>query len=222
MRRCQILWASAEAQKPPVLAKTLPCAPQTGRNVLHAFDTRGLACVQRGSNVPISVAPVLHAETRAQVRAIRHQSPRTFGQPARVWPRKRLAEVCHEQGLSETPLSAPTRLDAMVRLGGRWQRAQHGIVSPDPAYARQKTAGTGCYGWPPPPQTWRWASQMTCGGVAQLSPTGRPGATTSPCAWWNRRDQPRTRWVRRWPGMGSTCLQASIGVDAVSRDVPAV
>jgi hypothetical protein len=80
VRRCQILVASADAQKPAVIAKTLPCAPQTAWNVIHAFDARGLACVPRGSNVPVRVEPVLNAETREQVRAILHQSPRTFGQ----------------------------------------------------------------------------------------------------------------------------------------------
>ena len=85
VRRCQILLASAARQKPSSIATTLHCAPQTVRNVLHAFDARGLACMQRGSNVPITVEPVLNAEKREQVRAILHQSPRTFGQPASVW-----------------------------------------------------------------------------------------------------------------------------------------
>jgi len=113
------------------------------RNVIHASDARGLACVQRGSNVPVSGEPVLNAEKREQVRAILPQSPRTVGQPTRVWTRTRRANVCHEQGLSETPLSGPTLLDAMVRLGGSWKRAKHWIVSPDPAYERKKTDGTG-------------------------------------------------------------------------------
>ena len=83
MRRCQILLASAARHKPSEIERTLRCAPQTGRNVLHAFDARGLACVQRGSNVPITVEPVLNAEKREQVRAILHHSPRTFSQPAK-------------------------------------------------------------------------------------------------------------------------------------------
>jgi transposase len=141
VRRCQIVLASAERQKPAGIAKTLRCAPQTVRNVLHAFEARGLACVQRGSNVPITVEPVLNAAKREQLRAILHQSPRTFGQPASVWTLKRLAEVCHEQGLSDTTLSCPTTLDAIVRLGVSWQRAKHWIVSPDPAYERKKTPG---------------------------------------------------------------------------------
>jgi hypothetical protein len=52
---------------------------------------------------PGQCRPVLNAETREQVRAILYQSSRTVGQAARVWPLTRLANVCHEQGLSETP-----------------------------------------------------------------------------------------------------------------------
>jgi hypothetical protein len=142
MRRCQMWLASAERQKPAGFATTLHGAPPTVRNVLHACNARGLAGVQRGSNVPIRVEPVLNAEKRAQVRAILHQSPRSFGQPARVWTLTRLAAVCDEPGLSDTILSCPTMVDASVRLGVSWPRAQHWIVSPDPADARQKTGGT--------------------------------------------------------------------------------
>ena len=84
----------------------------------------------------------LNAEKREQVRAILHQSPRTFGQPASGWTLKRLATVCYEQGLSDTTLSCPTMLDAIVRLGVSWSRAKHWIVSPDPAYERKKNVGT--------------------------------------------------------------------------------
>ena len=141
VRRCQILFASAAGEKPSRIAKALHCAPQTVRNVLHACAQCGLACLRQGSTVPVSVEPVLNAVKREQVRAILHQSPRNFGKPASVWTLKRLAEVCHEQGLSPTTLSCPTMLDAIVRLGISWRRAKHWIVSPDPAYARKKSAG---------------------------------------------------------------------------------
>jgi hypothetical protein len=59
-----------------------------------------------------------------------------------MWTLKRLAAVCYEQGLSDTTLSGPTRLDAIVRLGVSWPRAQHWMVNPDPAYERQNHAGT--------------------------------------------------------------------------------
>jgi hypothetical protein len=140
------VFASAAGQKPTAIATALPCAPQTVRHAIHAFDERGLACLQRGSNVPISGEPVLNAEKREHVRALLHQSPRNFGKPASVWPLKLLAEVCHEQGLSPTTLSLPTMLDAIVRLDVNWKRAKHWIVSPDPAYALQKSNAIGCSG----------------------------------------------------------------------------
>lgn len=138
LRRCQIVLASAEKQTPSVIAKTLKCAGQTVRNVIHDFERRGRACLKRGSNVPISVKPVLNGEKREQLRAILHHSPRHFGKDSSVWTLKLLAEVCHEQGLSESVLSAPTILDAIVRLGARWKRAKQWIVSPDPAYKLKK------------------------------------------------------------------------------------
>lgn len=121
-----------------MVAKTLHCAPQTVRNVLHTFAKRVLGCVQRGLNVPLRVEPVLNAAKRGQLRAILHQSRRNFGKPASVWTLKLLAEVCHAQGLSETTPSLPTMLDAIVRLGVRWKRAKHWIVSPDQAYALKR------------------------------------------------------------------------------------
>jgi hypothetical protein len=76
--------ASAEAQKPAGIAKTLYGAPQTVWNVNHLGAARDLARVPRGSNVPLRVEPVLHAEKRVQGRAIRQPSPRNVGKPARV------------------------------------------------------------------------------------------------------------------------------------------
>jgi transposase len=143
LRRCQILLASADKQKPSDIARNLKCAKQTVRNVIHDFEQRGLACLKRGSTVPVSVEPVLNAEKREQLQAILHQSPRNFGKNSSVWTLQLLAEVCHEQGLSETILSAPTILDAIVRLGVSWKRAKRWIVSPDPAYELKKTDVTG-------------------------------------------------------------------------------
>lgn len=143
LRRCQILLASNDGQKPSVIAKNLRCASQTVRNVIHDFEQRGLVCLEPGSNVPIRVEPVLTAEKREQVRAILHQSPRNFGKPTSLWTLKLLAEVCHEQGLSQRQLSAPTILDAIVRLGVSWKRAKHWVVSPDPAYELKKSNVTG-------------------------------------------------------------------------------
>lgn len=141
VRRCQILLASAQRKTPSQIADTLGCVSQTVRNVIHDFETRGLACLVKGENVPLTVEPVLTAEKREQLQAILHQSPRTFGKAQSLWTLKLLAEVCHEQGLSPTELSAPTILDAIVRLGSRWKRAKHWVTSPDPQYVLKKNNG---------------------------------------------------------------------------------
>jgi transposase len=147
VRRSEILLASAAGQRPREIAHQLHCGRQTVREAIHAFETGGLACLKRGSSVPLTVTPVLTAEKRERVQAILHQSPRTFGKPSSQWTLKLVAEVCQEQGLSEQRLSEPTILDAIVRLGVRWKRAKHWIVSPDPEYAAKKTARPGnCYG----------------------------------------------------------------------------
>ena len=138
MRRGQRVCASAAGQKPTAIASALHGAPQPVRNVIHACDVQGLACLPRGSNVPRRVEPVLNVENREHVRALLPRSPRNFGRPARVWTLKWLADVCPEQGLRPTTLSWPTRLDALVRLDVNGQGANPWMVRPDPAYALKK------------------------------------------------------------------------------------
>jgi hypothetical protein len=89
---------------------------------------------------PVHVEPVLTAAKREQLQTILHQSPRQYGKAQSQWTLKLLAEVCQEQGLREQQLSAPTLLDAVVRLGSSWRRAKHWSVSPDPVYELKKTA----------------------------------------------------------------------------------
>ena len=64
VRRCQIVLASTEGRKRSQIAMTLHGALQTVRNVMHACDEHGLACVPHGSNVSLRVEPVLNAEKR--------------------------------------------------------------------------------------------------------------------------------------------------------------
>src|SRR5262245_39987567 len=78
LRRAQILLASAARQKPSRIAQGLHCSSQTVRNTLRDFEERGLACLQKGLPIPVTVQPVLTAEKREQLRAILHQSPRNF------------------------------------------------------------------------------------------------------------------------------------------------
>lgn len=140
VRRSQIILASARREKVKKIAERIGCTEQTVRNVIHNFEARGVACLQAGSNQPLRVEPILTADKRERLQVILHQSPRVYGKAQSTWTLKLLAEVCQEQGLSETVLSAPTLLDAVVRLGSKWKRAKHWIVSSDPLYELKKTA----------------------------------------------------------------------------------
>jgi transposase len=143
LRRCQILLASARGQRPAEIAHHLGCATQSVRNAIRAFQARGLACVQAQSRRPKRTRVVLDTEKCEQLRALLHQPPRTFGKPRSAWTLALAAEVCWERDLTPYQVSIETIRQALKRLGVSWRRAKQWITSPDPAYARKKSAATG-------------------------------------------------------------------------------
>ena len=72
------------------------------------------------------------------LRALLHQSPRTFSKTTSYWTLALAAEVCFKRGLTESQVSIETIRLALKRLGVGWQRAKHWITSPDPEYLRKK------------------------------------------------------------------------------------
>ena len=77
------------------------------------------------------------------MRALLHQSPRTFGKPTSLWTLPLAAQVCHEKGWTERVLSGEAIRLVLRRLGVGWKRAKHWLTSPDPEYARKKKCATG-------------------------------------------------------------------------------
>src|SRR5258706_3823119 len=138
VRRCQILLASAEEQSTTTIAHDLRCTDQTVRNTLHAFHQRGLTALQPQSSRPHTMATIFDAGTCESLRALLHQSPRTFGKPTSRWTLALTAEVSFAQGLTPRLVSDEAIRGALHRLGVAWKRAKHWITSPDPAYARKK------------------------------------------------------------------------------------
>jgi transposase len=139
LRRCQILLASARGEWVPRIAATLGCDDQTVRNVLRAFEREGLdACLTRGSNRPHTIHTKVDEIAEEQLRALLHQSPRTFGKPTSVWTLESAAEVSFAEGITAERVSGETIRQAIRRLGVRWKRAKQWITSPDPEYARKK------------------------------------------------------------------------------------
>ncbi len=138
LRRCQILLASSRGKIAREIASDLGCDGQTVRDAIHAFNTKGLHCLARWSSRPHTIRPAFDAEQAEQLRAVLHQSPRSFGKPTSVWTLPLAAEVSFEQGITKQRVSGETVRATLVRLGVRWKRAKDWITSPDPAYARKK------------------------------------------------------------------------------------
>lgn len=138
LRRCQVLLASARGELAPQIAHHLGCDDQTVRNALGAFNSVGLACLNRGSSRPHTPRAAFPGEKAEALRTLLHQSPQTFGQPTSLWTLELAAQVSFEQGLTPERVSGETIRATLSRLGVRWQRAKEWITSPDPAYARKK------------------------------------------------------------------------------------
>ena len=143
LRRCQILLASARGQTARVIAATLGCDDQTVRHTIQAFHTRGLTALRRRSAAPRRPPhAAVNAMQREQLRALLHQSPRTFGHPTSLWTLPLAAQVAYPEGLTARQVSGEAIRRALACLGVRWQRAKHWIPSPDPAYVRKNNGAT--------------------------------------------------------------------------------
>ena len=75
------------------IAEHLGCGEQTVRNAIHAFNARGLGALQPGSSRPHTIRVALMPAGAERLRALLHQSPRTFGKPTSIWTLDLAAEV---------------------------------------------------------------------------------------------------------------------------------
>ena len=142
VRRCHILLASARGDTTTVITEAVGCRPQAVRNVLRAFEARGLAVLTMQSRRPHTAAKVFDAERSQRLKALLHQSPRQFGKARSTWTLALAAEVCAEHGITAERVSLETIRDALQRLDVGWRRAKTWITSPDPQSALKKTGVT--------------------------------------------------------------------------------
>jgi transposase len=142
LRRCQILLASARGERAPAIARHLSCDVHTVLDAIAAFETRGLACLTRGSSRPHTVHAAFPADRAEALRALLHQSPRAFAKPTSLWTLELAAQVSFEAGLTPARVTGETVRATLVRLGVKWQRAKDWITSPDPEYLRKKGGAT--------------------------------------------------------------------------------
>lgn len=132
MRRCQMLLANARGATACQIGADLSGSDQTVRNAIRAFNENGVACLQPGSFVPHPMARAFDGARAERLRALLHQSPRTFGQPTRVWTLELAAEGSYAQGITPEQVSAETVRATLERLGVGWRRAKQWITSPAP------------------------------------------------------------------------------------------
>src|SRR4051812_49606675 len=98
---------------PCVIAQAVGCSPQAVRNVLRAFETRGLAVVALQSRRPHTAAKVFDAERSQRLKALLPQSPRQFGKPRSTWTLALAAEGCAEHRVTAAPVRYETIRDAL-------------------------------------------------------------------------------------------------------------
>jgi transposase len=142
VRRAQIVLASAQQLSPKPIAQLVGCSVQTVRNVLHAFNTRGMEGLERQSHRPKTVEPVLDAARCDRLQHLLPQSPRLYGRPTGVWTLALAAQVCYAQSITERLVSEETIRRALQRLETNWKRAKHWITRPDPHYVQKKSGAT--------------------------------------------------------------------------------
>ena len=133
MRRCQILLASASGKRASRIAADLGCDTDTALNAINAFNWAGLGALVAGSFVPKTIHRAFDAEAAEGLRALLHQSPRSFGKATSTWTLEVAAEVSFAQGLIPERVSREAVRTALQRLGVGWKRAKQWISSPDPA-----------------------------------------------------------------------------------------
>jgi transposase len=142
LRRCQILLQSDQGQAPSRIAASLGCSSQSVRNALRAFAAEGLGCLRQKSKAPKTTHPVWPKGRDHDLRALLHQSPRNCGKHTSLWTLELAAQVCFEKGWTPRVLSGEAIRLILKRLGVRWKRAKHWLVSPDPQYASKKNGAT--------------------------------------------------------------------------------
>src|SRR5687767_326049 len=102
LRRSQIVLASADGESVPAIARRVGRTERTVPTVLDAFEAHDLACLRRRSSRPHPIHAAFPAPQAERWRALRHQSPRPFDHPPRLWTLELAAAVSFEQGLTPT------------------------------------------------------------------------------------------------------------------------
>ena len=144
VRRCQIILMSADEHlKAGAIGVRVGLSDQQVRQVLHAFNQEGLACLTRQKPGRKDDQRAFDDQARERLREIVHQSPRAFGFESSLWTLSLLAKVSYQEGLTSHEVHFDTISQTLKEMGFNWKRVKHWINSPDEHYQRKKNAATG-------------------------------------------------------------------------------
>jgi transposase len=138
VRRSQILLKNQAGQKAQEIAQEIHCSDQSVREVIRAFESEGLKCMQEKSRARLDQQALIDAAGIERLREIIKLSPRTFGYETSVWTRPLLAEVLYKEGFTKRVISPSTITESLKRVGIAWRRAKDWVRSSDPLYEHRK------------------------------------------------------------------------------------
>src|SRR2546421_5301134 len=139
VRRSQMFLLSVQEKSTTMIARIIGCNDQTVRNAIHDFHERGLAALHPKSSRPHTTYEAFDDQGRERLRALLHQSPRTFGKDTSIWTLELAGEVSAAVGIASRQASGETIRNAWARLGVRWRRGKHGVTISDHDYGRTNT-----------------------------------------------------------------------------------
>src|SRR5438270_11632970 len=122
LRRCQILTASVRGERAPAIALQLGCDDQTVRNVLHGFNTQGLAVLHEGSSRPHRLRTTFSEEGTQQLKELLHLSPRDFDKDRSTWTLELADQFSFEQCIIQFDISYEMLRRAIKRLNTNCKR----------------------------------------------------------------------------------------------------
>jgi predicted ArsR family transcriptional regulator len=139
-KRSIVLLKSNEGKGAIEIGKELNYTGEGVRNIIKAFNERGLESLERQSNRPKSAHPEIDKEKSARLLRLLQSSPTNYGHEHQKWTLDLLATVAYEKGVTERVLSRETIRLTIKRLGLRWQQIKVPVVVPDKEPKSRKTA----------------------------------------------------------------------------------
>jgi transposase len=144
VRRSQIILLSAdERQTARGISARIGQSDQQIRKVLHAFNAKGISCLQLQSRARHDDQRAYNDEARERLRELLRQSPREHGYESSLWTLQILVEISHQKGWTNHQVHPDTVSQTLREIGVNWSRAKHWINSPDEHYSSKKSVATG-------------------------------------------------------------------------------